>query len=113
MNNVPYELTKYMSLVHFADRCYQAAERTKPGSRPKKSVLLLIPSNWRQLDTKQLKYRQAERAYGKALEYLEEVWQSIVHLLDRSFISLSESDVCQEPWGVPRPLSSKSRYRSI
>ncbi len=113
MTKPPYELTEYMKLVCKADRLYQAAERTKPGRYPKKSELLLIPSHWRRHDTKQIKYRQAEQMYGKALEYLEEVWQSIVHLLDRGFISLSESGVSQDPWGVPRPLSSKSRYRSI
>jgi hypothetical protein len=111
MNNAPYELTKYMALLRAADRYYQSAERIKPGRRPKKSELLLMPSSWRPLDTKQIKYRQAEQAYGKALEYLDDVWQSVCHLLDRGFIGWSESDVSQDPWGVPRPIGSKSRYR--
>ena len=111
MSNVPHELKTYSDMLRIADRIYRAAERTKPGKRPIRSKMMFIPALWRKYDTRGIKFQKAEQAYDKALEFLDENWQPIVHLLDRSFMGLSGSDAFPDPDSVPRAINSKSPYR--
>lgn len=110
MGSQSAELEKYVALVRKADILYRSAERTKAGRQPKALDKAAIPSHWRSLDSRAVAFRKAEKAYERALEFLDDVWPSVVHLLDRSFTGWVESDVTAEPWGVPRFVESKSRF---
>lgn len=104
------ELERYVDLLRKADILYRSAERTKPGKRPRVRDKAVLPSHWRSLDSRALGFRMAEKAYERALEFLDDAWPSVAHLLDRPFNGWRESDVTAEPSGVPRFIGSKSRF---